>query len=406
MSSSKKSILTGVMLTAGCSIGAGMFSLPVTASGMWFSLSTICLILLWFLSYLSALYILEVNVNFTPGNSFDTLVKNVLGKKWSAITGLSLAFLLYILLYAFYSAFGSILSNVFKETNIPAGVLGLLFGSIFAIIVWWSTKLSGRISTILVSGMVITFLFSMTGYSFQVEFVNLFNTASSNNEYAPYIWAALPYIMTSFGFSSIVPSLYKYYGKDPITIKKSMFIGSLAALVVYVLFIFVVFGNISRDAFVEINKSGGNIGSLVEALTQSGDKGLVNTAFSLFSNFAIISSFIGVGLSLLDYAADLFSFPDTPKGRFYSACIAFLPSGILSLFFPNGFIAAIGYAGLVFMFCLFFIPFLMVQKTRKQNTASSYKVKGGNLLLYTFLISSIMIAVFHILAKLKYLPTW
>ena len=406
MNSSKKSILTGVMLTAGCAIGAGMFSLPVTSSGMWFTLSTICLLLLWYLSYLSALYILEVNIQFSPGDSFDTLVKNVLGKKWSAITGLSLAFLLYILLYAFYSAFGSILSNIVENDNIPSGVLGLLFGSVFAVIVWSSTKLSGRISTILVSGMVITFVFSMSGYSLQVEAAKLFDIAATDNNYAPYIWAALPYIMTSFGFSSIVPSLYKYYGKDPITIKKSMFIGSVAALIVYLLFIFVVFGNISRASFVEINNAGGNIGVLVDALTRSGDKGLVNTAFSLFSNFAIISSFIGVGLSLLDYVADLFSFPDTAKGRFYSAIIAFLPSGILSLFFPDGFITAIGYAGLVFMFCLFFIPFLMVRKTRKLNSAPSYKVKGGNALLYIFMLSSVLIGVFHILAKLKYLPTW
>ena len=112
------------MLTAGCTIGAGMFSLPVTSSGMWFTLSTICLLLLWYLSYLSALYILEVNVRFTPGDSFDTLVKNILGKKWSAVTGLSLAFLLYILLYAFYSAFGSILSNAVGNDSI----LPLLFG--------------------------------------------------------------------------------------------------------------------------------------------------------------------------------------------------------------------------------------------------------------------------------------
>lgn len=406
MNSSKKSILTGVMLTTGCTIGAGMFSLPVTSSGMWFVLSAVCLGLLWYLSYLSALYILEVNLRYAPGDSFDTLVKNILGKKWSIITGLSLAFLLYILLYAFYSAFGSVLSKALDDVSIPAGVLGLLFGGIFAIIVWSSTKLAGRISTILVLGMAITFILSMAGYSLQVEAANLLNTAGVDKNYVPYIWAALPYIMTSFGFCSIVPSLYKYYGKEPATIKKSMFIGSLAALIVYLLFIIVVFGNISRDSFIEINKAGGNIGVLVEALTQSGDQGFVNTAFSLFSNFAIISTFIGVGMSLLDYVSDLFSFPDTPKGRFYSASIAFVPPGILSVFFPDGFIAAIGYAGLVFMFCLFFVPFLMVYKTRKQNTETIYKVKGGNALLYVFLISSIMIAVFHILAKFNYLPTW
>ena len=407
MSTSKnKSILTGVMLTAGTAIGAGMFSLPVASSGMWFLLSILCLLFLWYISYLSALYLLEVNLRFLPGASFDTLVKNVLGKTWNTVAGLSIAFLLYILLYAFFSAFGSILNSTIGDTNWPTGALGLLFGGILAIIVWSSTKLVGRISTILVVGMVITFIFSMSGFTLQVEAAKLFDAAGKSNDYVPYIWAALPYFMTSFGFSSIVPSLYKYYGKNPTTIRKSMLFGSIIALVVYCFFIFVVFGNISREAFIDINKTGGNIGVLVDALTRSGDKGIVNTAFTIFSNFAIITSFLGVGLGLLDYIADLFSFPDTAKGRFYSTCITFLPSGILSFFFPNGFITAIGFAGLVLMFGLFFIPFLMVKKTRKLTDKVLYKVKGGNLLLNIFVLTSLLITIFYILTMLNYLPKW
>ena len=405
-SSKNKSILTGVMLTAGTAIGAGMFSLPVASSGMWFVLSLFCLLFLWYISYLSAIYLLEINLRFSPGASFDTLVKNILGKEWNTITGLSIAFLHYILLYAFFSAFGSILSSTFGTIDWPNGALGLLFGGVLAIAVWWSTTLVGRISTILVVGMVATFIISIYGYSLQIEAAKLFDTVGKDTDYIPYIWAALPYYMTSFGFCSIVPSLYKYYGKRPTTIKKSMLLGSLIALVVYCLFVFVVFGNISREAFIDINKAGGNMGVLVDALTQSGDQGIVNTSFTLFSNFAIITSFLGVGLSLLDYIADLFSFPDTAKGRFYSACITFLPSGILSFFFPNGFIAAIGYAGLVLIFSLFFVPFLMIKKTRKLNSEVSYRVKGGNLLLNIFMLSSIFIAIFHVLAMFDYLPIW
>ena len=200
--------------------------------------------------------------------------------------------------------------------------------------------------------------------------------------------------------------MYKYYGKEPTTIRKSLLFGSLIALVVYCLFLFVVFGNISREAFIDLNKAGGNMGVLVDALMQSGDKGIINTALTVFSNFAIITSFLGVGLGLLDYIADLFSFPDTAKGRFYSACITFLPPGILSFFFPNGFIVAIGFAGLVLMFGLFFIPFLMVKKTRKLTGPVLYKVKGGNMLLTIFVLSSLLIAIFHILAMLNYLPMW
>jgi len=84
----------------------------------------------------------------------------------------------------------------------------------------------------------------------------------------------------------------------------------------------------------------------------------------------------------------------------------FLPPGILSFFFSNGFIVAIGFAGLVLMFGLFFIPFLMVKKTRKLTGPVLYKVKGGNMLLTIFVLSSLLIAIFHILAMLNYLPVW
>lgn len=412
MSSSKStSIITGVMLTAGTAVGAGMFSLPVVSSGMWFVISILCLLFVWYISYLSAVYLLEVNNRFEPGASFDTLVKNVLGKTWNTLAGLSIAFLLFILLYAYFSAFGSMVSATLKiealqNLSWSQGLLGLLFGLALALIVWYSTQLVGRISTLLVLGMVVSFFVSMSGFTLQVELANLFNTAGQDSDYVPYIWAALPYFLTSFGFSTVVPSLYKYYGKKPITIQKSVLYGSLIALVVYCFFLFVVFGNISRDSFVAINAQGGNMGVLVDALSQSREKGIISAALGVFSNFAIITSFLGVGLGLFDYIADLFSLPETPKGRFKAACITFLPAGILSFLFPDGFIAAIGFAGLVCAFCLFFIPFLMVRKTRKIGPEGSYKVKGGAALLWFFAISSVVVALFHILGMLNYLPKW
>ena len=409
--SNKKSILTGVMLTAGTCVGAGMFSLPVVSSGMWFGLSIFFLFFVWYLSYLSGLYLLEVNSHYEPGASFNTLVNDVLGPVWNTVTGLSIAFLLYILLYAYFSAFGSIVDATFdfsflENISWSKNVLGFLFGGVLAVVIWASTKLVGRISTIFVTGMVITFILSMGGFSLQVEVGNLINQSSENSEYLPYIWAGLPYFVSSFGFAAIVPSLYKFYGKNPPKVKLSMLIGSLLALVVYCIFLYVVFGNISRDAFVAINAEGGNIGDLIHAISSTSDKGFADKILKVFSNFAIITSFLGVGLGLFDYVADLFSFPNNKKGRFFAACIAFLPPGILSFFFPKGFIAAIGYAGFVAIFSLFVIPFLMVLRTRQKSEKGLYKVKGGNLLLGLFIFSSIAIGCFHLLAKFGYLPKW
>lgn len=90
-------ILSGTVMVAGCAVGAGMFSLPTVSSGMWFGWSVVCMILSWFCMYHVSLMVLEVNLNFKEGESFDTLVSATLGKGWNIANGLLFAFVLYIL---------------------------------------------------------------------------------------------------------------------------------------------------------------------------------------------------------------------------------------------------------------------------------------------------------------------
>ena len=404
----KDSALTGTMITAGTSIGAGMFSIPIVCSGMWFGLSVVALFFIWFMSYLNALYLLEVNLGFERGASFDKIVKSLLGDFWNPIFGIGFAFLMAILLYAYFSAFGNMASTTLDLPTSDSGrwmsgTVSLVFGLALAIIVWWSTSVVGKISTILIVGMTITFLLSMGGFSFQIEMNNLLDTGDSG--LFKYFWVALAYLLTAFAFSTIVPSLYKHYGDKPQLIKKGMLNGSLIALAVYILFIFVIFGNISRDSFVAINQSGGNIGDLVSAIQAGSENQWVNRAISLFSNFAIISSFLGIGLSLFDYIIDKFEFSNTRKGRLYAACLTFLPPGIASFFFPNGFITAIGYAGLVAAL-MFTAYFFLARNFRKSSRKTSYTVAGGNLLLYFFLAGNVLVISCQILSVLDYLPKW
>jgi len=281
-----------------------------------------------------------------------------------------------------------------------------LLGGFLAFFVWLSTAAVGRISTILVIGMILSFIVSMAGFAFQIEATKLLDTNEQTASYFPYLWAALPYYMTSFGFATVVPSLYKFYGKNTATIKKSLLGGSLLAFLVYALFIFVAFGNISREEFIVVNEAGGNIGHLVNAFGKGQTSTIISFILKLFSNFAIITSFLGVGLGLFDYIADKFSFTDDAKGRLKTACITFLPAGIASFFFPNGFIAAIGYAGLVVIFGLFIAPFFMVRKVRSMKVESAFKVGGGNGLLFFFLLSSLRVVVCKILTILGCLPQW
>lgn len=402
--------LTAIMITAGTAIGAGMFSIPVVSSGMWFLWTVVAMLVIWFINYLCAIYLLEVNVTFERGANFETISKSLFGSVWSKLIVLGIAFLMYILIYAYYSAFASIASTSFGLGNMEGGrwissFLSLIFGLFLALIIWLGTKWVGWISTILVVGIAISFILSMFGFSFQVEAAKLFDSGDENG-YVQYIWIALPYLITSFGFFNVVPSLYKFYGDQPKLIKSGLLLGSFLSFAIALIFVVISFGNISREAFVPINEAGGNLGTLVGALQAGKTSDLVNWSLSTFSNFAIITSFLGVGLGLFDFIADTFKIADSRRGRFYTACISFLPSGIASFFFPNGFILAIGYAGLVAVVTGLVAVFFMVWVKRSTGRFGSFKVGGGNVLLLTYLLLNILVAACQVLAMFDLLPKW
>ena len=100
-------------------------------------------------------------------------------------------------------------------------------------------------------------------------------------------------------------------------------------------------------------------GELVLSSTES--KAVAN-ALNAFSMAAILSSFIGVGLGVFDYLADLFKFDNSRAGRAKSWGVTFLPPLLLSLLFPFGFVVAIGYAGAAATVWACIIPALLAKK--------------------------------------------
>ncbi|WP_411899455.1 aromatic amino acid transport family protein, partial [Salmonella enterica] len=105
-------------------------------------------------------------------------------------------------------------------------------------------------------------------------------------------------------------------------------------------------GNIPGPEFFGIAQKGGNIDVLVQAWSGVMNSRSLDLLLGVFSNFAVASSFLGVTVGLFDYLADLFGFDDSAMGRLKTALMTFLPRMIGGLVYPNGFMYAIGYAGL------------------------------------------------------------
>ncbi|WP_252179169.1 aromatic amino acid transport family protein [Endozoicomonas sp. 4G] len=372
------SLLGGTVIVAGTAIGAGMFSLPVATSGMWFGYSIILMLLTWFCMYSSALYLLETNLRFPRGASFDTMAQATMGNIGRILNGASVAFLCYILTYAYISGGSSIITYSLKSVagiTLTAGTASLIFAVVLAVIVFAGTRAVDRVSTVLLGGMIITFLGTSGGLVGAAQPAKLF-PGLSLSEAIPYSLVAISFLAVSFGMQTAVPSLTKYYNRDGRKVRNALLWGSLLTLAIYVLWQVAVFGNIDRGEFPAIIAAGGNIGNIMEALAGTGLDLKVSSLLQLFSNMAVASSFLGVALCLFDYISDLFGFSDDFLGRLKTAAVTFVPPTVLGVLLPNGFIKAIGFAGLVMVIFCVLSPVLMAWIGR-QKSDEGYQVPGG-----------------------------
>jgi tryptophan-specific transport protein len=403
----------GVVLVTSATIGAGIFSLPIVSAGMWFGWTAACLFAIWLLSYLGALLLLEATLVYPRGASFYTIVNGILGAKWNLATSIGMAFLMYILIYAYISAGGNIINHTFAsitggESPISQNVSSVLFAAFFATLIWFGATLVSRLCTVLMIGMAVSYLLFNSGLVLHVEIFKLFNTQVQGESYSQYIWAALPYFLTSFGFAGLVPSLVKYYGPEPKTVHRCMLYGTLITLGLYLIWILVAFGTLSRDSWVPVIAAGGNIADLIvgfQGVTEAHSQNM-SLLLNLFSNFAVTSSISAVGLVMFDYITDAFGFDDDATGRLKSLLIAFGPPALVCLFFPHGFIVAIGYAGLVMIFGYFLVPARLVLKLRSDQLETQFRVWGGSPLVYGVLAFSLLIGVFEVMSMFDALPVY
>ncbi|ENG4185633.1 tryptophan permease [Providencia rettgeri] len=404
----RPSILGGAMIIAGTAVGAGMFSIPMVTSGVWFSGSVVLLIYTFICMLLSGLMILEANMNYPAGASFHTMVKDLLGTTWNSINSLSVTFVLYILTYAYISAGSSIITaNLSGHIQIPQAGAGFIFAFIVAFIVWLSTRAVDRLSTILIGGMVITFIMSIGGMISTASPAILFNQVEqSDHQYLPYALAALPYLLTSFGYHGNVPGLVKYYNKDSRSVVMSLVFGATITVVIYILWQYAIQGNIPRSAFIEIRESGNNIDALLTQMNISTKNSFISQFLNLFSYMALASSFLGVSLGLFDFIADFFKFKDNQQGRFKSVLVTFVPPTILALIFPNGFIYAIGFAGLAATIWAVIVPALMAKASRVRYPNNSYKAPGGTFIIIFVILFGVINAVAHLLSLAGLLPIY
>ena len=86
---------------------------------------------------------------------------------------------------------------------------------------------------------------------------------------------------------------------------------------------------------------------------------MLDTGLSLFINIAVITSFIGVGISLMHYIRDIFIRYNKSINNVRLSLICFTPPLIFTVFYPKGFILALQYAAIFAVVILIYTPIFL-----------------------------------------------
>jgi len=379
-----------------------MFALPLVSSGTWFSWAALGLLAVCVFTYLAATLLIEVNVKYPIGSSFDTLIRRTLGDRWAAVNNISIAFIMFILMYAYITAGAGILTKSLVSTmdlgfEVPQAILSTVFASVIAILIWFGTSLVSRVSTVLMVAMCVTFAMANSGLLASLSLSDLVGVDSGSIRY---LWSALPVFVTAFACAGLVPSLSAHYDNQTNKISQSVLLGLGLVLLVYLVWLASTLGNITKDDFLDVSNNGGGLSALVVSLQDRTDSELIDSSLTWFSHFAVITSFISIGLGLAHFLVDRFKLAVSAVGRTQAVVLAFSPPLIASLLAPYGFVSAIAYAGVFVAFSFFIIPALMYRKIAQQDlTLASYP-------WIMVLIFGVLIMILKLMNSLTFLPKY
>jgi len=348
---------------------------------------------LWALMCYTALLLVEVYQHQSADTGLGTLAKHYLGRSGQWLTGASMLFLMYALTAAYISGAGELLASSLSqwlslEIKPTAGVL--LFTLIAGGIVCIGTHSVDMFNRVLFSAKIVLLIIMLTLMMPHIHQANLLTMPLEKG----LALSAIPVIFTSFGFHGSVPSIVSYMNGNLRKLRWVFIIGSAIPLIAYIFWQLATLGSISSSTFVGILAAQSGLNGLLQAVREVVATPHVELAVHLFADLALATSFLGVALGLFDYLADLFQRSNKASGRAQTGLMTFLPPLAFALFYPQGFVMALGYAAVALAVLALLIPSMLVWQTRKHHPQAGYRVVGGKpLLVLVFACGVAVIAV-------------
>lgn len=393
--------LGGILLVAGTAIGGGMLALPISTGLAGFIPSLCILLLIWAYMTTTAFLFLEVNLWLKEDTNLVSMAEHTLGVIGKIISWFIYLFLLYALTTAYLAGCGNMFLNSLSSwfnASLPSWVGPLPFLILFGSCVYLGTRPVDYINRLLMIGLIVVYVF--------MGVLIVPNLSYTNFEHSNWflLLPAVSVVVTSFGFHIIIPSLTTYLRYDLKKLKRTLFWGGLLPLIIYVFWVLLILGVLpleGKNGLYAVLANGNPEINMIASLSECLKNPWIAICARTFSYFAILTSFLGVSLSLVDFLGDGLQIKKTGKGRLLAAVLTFAPPMIIAITNVNVFLSALKYAGIFVATLLGIFPAAMAWAGRyRLKKKGEYRVFGGKILLILIIVFSLAVIIVDVLDQL------
>ena len=312
----------GILLISGTTIGAGMLALPVMTAFVGFFPSILIFSVCWLFMLMSAYFFLDVNLTFKGEANFISMVQSTVGKWGKIFSWIVYLLLLYSLTAAYIAAsaplFGSAITSL-TGYRLPDFLAWLSLPILFGGFVYLGTLGVDLINRLLMLGLCISYVLLVGFLPSNIDYQLL-----SHIDFPPTL-IAIPVVITSFGYHIIIPSLTTYMNHDRKKLRLALLLGSLIPLLIYILWEAVILGVVPLEGQYSLVGAWKEGIAATNPLAHIMNNKWIRIGAHFFSFFAIVTSFLGVTLSLSDFLTDGLHIKKSWEGRLFAWLLTFIP---------------------------------------------------------------------------------
>jgi tyrosine-specific transport protein len=382
-------ILSAIFLVAGTCIGGGMLALPIATGVSGFIPSLVMMVICWLAMTASALLLLEVCLWMENEDAHViSMASRFLGLPGKVISWALYLFICYASIIAYTAGGGvQIASFVSSLSNTPISMeIGcIIFVVLFGGIIYLGSELVGRANTILFLSMIAAYV-ALVGFGLdEVKAEHLQHRKWSGSLFA------VPLLLTSFSFQTMVPSLTPYLHKHAKALRWAILGGTTLALLVYVIWQWLILGIVPVEGPNGLGAALAKGEPATQFINEHVEGLWIASIAEYFAFFAIITSFFGIALGLFDFLSDGLGIKKEGFGKVFLGFLLIVPTVICAAKFERIFLVALDTSGGFGDTILNgLIPVLMVWIGRYQRGyRSNFQLPGGKFslcLLFCFFL--------------------